>query len=276
MRKFKLIKEYPGSPKLGYIFEMYKGYKGDYHEQPEFWEEIIEKSYEILSIISPTGVVYKKDSQIKDAFCYEDGKAPFFYIKMLEFKIQSVKRLSDGEIFTVGDSVEYEDEKYHIGEIKIDNNKIKIKFATGFYVWLEMNDGNLYQLKKCKKPLFTTEDGVEIFEGDKCWFIDDNFTIANFNYGCWIGGGRGKYFYSKAVAKEYITESTKIKIGGYPVLFFQNFIKINGIMYGIADLKNIFRLMDKGQVQSLNVGCQGQYKVDKALLKKIINKLEDK
>lgn len=29
-----------------------------------------------------------------------------------------------------------------------------------------------FKASKRPKPLFTTEDGVEIFEGDRCWFVD--------------------------------------------------------------------------------------------------------
>lgn len=65
MKKYKLIKEYPGSPKLGTEIinnenvnsahtldktHYYNGYK--IQEYPEFWEEVVEKDYEILSYIS--------------------------------------------------------------------------------------------------------------------------------------------------------------------------------------------------------------------------------
>ena len=84
MRKFKLIKEYPGSDHEGIIVllktpnGLYEGYQYNYYSKhvetnPEYWEEVVEKDYEVL--IS----------------------------KIVPQEILSVKRLSDGEIFTVGD-----------------------------------------------------------------------------------------------------------------------------------------------------------------------------
>ena len=65
MTKYKLIKEYPGSPKLG--FEISERYCATIKEgnfltpspiswvdvinNPEFWQKIEEKDYEILSVI---------------------------------------------------------------------------------------------------------------------------------------------------------------------------------------------------------------------------------
>jgi hypothetical protein len=91
MKKYKLIKQYPGSVELGTIVEkcsftgsgvignnkLYTNKKGFGVESPEnypeFWEEVVEKDYEILI----SRVVTKE--------------------------ILSVKRLSDGEVFTIGD-----------------------------------------------------------------------------------------------------------------------------------------------------------------------------
>ena len=70
-KKYKLIKEYPGSPELGIIAEERYVMK----DQPEYWEEVVEKDYEIL--IS----------------------------RVVPQEILSVKRLSDGEVFTIGDEV---------------------------------------------------------------------------------------------------------------------------------------------------------------------------
>ena len=37
----------------------------------EFWEEVVEKDYEILSFKNIlTGIILKKDSQLKDTFCF--------------------------------------------------------------------------------------------------------------------------------------------------------------------------------------------------------------
>jgi len=112
MKKYKLIKEYPASPKLGFI--LFKRHCGTYHNietgnvygsrmienQPEFWEEVVEKDYEILKTCPIEGTFY------------------------------SVKRLSDGEIFTVGDKAKTVDIN---GRHSIRQFKIKQKcFGKNF------------------------------------------------------------------------------------------------------------------------------------------------
>jgi len=78
---------------------------------------------------------------------------------------------------------------------------------------------------------------------------------------------------------EPVYREENIKIGEYEVYFHifkeldDSYITINKIDYSYFDLDNLLGLIKKGQIQSLNVGCQGQYKVDKELLQKIINKL---
>lgn len=96
--KYKLIKEYPGSPKLGFTTELSHCLgTNDFlvcekrfnpSEFPEFWQPIVEKDYEILSYITIESEIIKyKDLNINDE-CNCDK-----YLK-----IYSVKRLSDGEI----------------------------------------------------------------------------------------------------------------------------------------------------------------------------------
>ena len=63
MRKFKLIKTYPGSDHEGIVVSLrtpnglYEGYQYNYstkhvENNPEYWEEVIEKDYEILSYVA--------------------------------------------------------------------------------------------------------------------------------------------------------------------------------------------------------------------------------
>lgn len=74
MKKYKLIKQYPGSGVVGTITELTEKMNPAYFtDNPDFYEEVVEKDYEIL--IS----------------------------RVVPQEILSVKRLSDGEIFTVGD-----------------------------------------------------------------------------------------------------------------------------------------------------------------------------
>ena len=102
MRKFKLIKEYPGSSSLGTIFHI-GGFAGDVSKYPEFFEEVVEKDYEVL------------------------------IAKVVPYTILSVKRLSDEEIFTVGDLINLQPiltgelKQDRILAIKIIDNKIRFK-----------------------------------------------------------------------------------------------------------------------------------------------------
>ena len=140
MKKYKLIKEYPGSTELGTIKTTQNvSIEGEY---PEFWEEVIEKDYEILSMCD-----YK-------------------------FNIYSVKRLSDGEVFTIGDRIKntnYPHISDKIYEISLVDNKIRVYYQG--YDFLK-------NISHCKKVLFTTKDGVDIFEGDSYYNVYD-FKICN-------------------------------------------------------------------------------------------------
>jgi hypothetical protein len=94
MKKYKLLKEYPGSPELGTIVkELYYVYKGLKHSPmyDEYWEEVVEKDYEILSYL-------KKGSTTCTTTKRRGGESHKEF-----WNIYSVKRLSDGEVFTVGD-----------------------------------------------------------------------------------------------------------------------------------------------------------------------------
>lgn len=217
MKKFKLIKKYPGSPKLDTIIELETAVNGqivqgkwcyDIDKTPEFWEEVVEKNYEILSFYEPfTYKILKKDSQLKNEFCVKDGKMPFYSLNKClrnDYKIHSLKRLSDGEIFTIGDVVNsqlFDKSSNMISDIELDYNKIRI--------WINENDKFWYleNISKIKQPLFTTEDGVDMYVGNKYYSINANlqeniqelFATKNTIKSCFY-----RYFSTKESAKEYI------------------------------------------------------------------------
>ena len=175
MRKFKLIKEYPGSPKLGTINggTMNTLSLAIVDNQPEFWEEIIEKDYEVLSLIGksqkePYRILNPNTGLFKHSTCtYYIEELDLNYLLSGGYNIHSVKRLSDGEIFTIGDNTKYG---------CIDKFYIKNNYLLSTTV-LESNGRYLKYLEKIKQPLFTTEDGVDIFKGDSFYTIDSNFKI---------------------------------------------------------------------------------------------------
>jgi hypothetical protein len=131
----------------------------------KYWEEIIEKDYEILSLARFCSIKPK----ITDVSDYGDG-----YIEALlkcdNARIHSVKRLSDSEIFTIGDKV-----------IGYNNSIAKIKTIdlvgeVSLNIGTDKSEGfSLKNLKKAKQPLFTTEDGVDIFEGDEYYSVNEHY-----------------------------------------------------------------------------------------------------
>ena len=131
MKQFKLIKEYPGSPELGDIATFRKDFN-DYtinnewfqplpeehiENHSEFWEKVVEKDYEILSF---RNIGFENNKSFDDeSVLQKDG---FYHcidkngnsitkntlenrLKQKCWNIHSIKRLSDGEIFTIDDKV---------------------------------------------------------------------------------------------------------------------------------------------------------------------------
>jgi hypothetical protein len=176
MKKYKLIKTYPGSPKLSteiietqinslcpvnecYINRktfMLIGYDSfeikNPENYPEFWEKVVEKDYEIL--------------------CIKHKKSKCFYRNSIDLRnlnlydIHSVKRLSDGKVFNIGDNATTALNNYGpITAFEIKSNEIYIRTNNSSNYTFSCNIKDLKVFKK----LFTTEDGVDIFEGDKVY-----------------------------------------------------------------------------------------------------------
>lgn len=91
------------------------------------------------------------------------------------FSIHSVRRLSDGEVFTIGD----DSPKGKIKEFKLPHPEGQI------YVWYDL--GGFCYLHECKKapipeqkkPLLKTIDGVDKFEGDLVWRIAKDLSDSH-------------------------------------------------------------------------------------------------
>lgn len=184
MKKYRLIKEYPNSPKLNEEFiwvEKYQKYtnsKGngllpeDIEKFPEFWEEIVEKDYEIMNFRS-------KKSQKIAIKVNEIGNysfSPWDNIlsekELLEddrSEIYSVRRLSDGEVFTIGDLIE---KKVVIG-------KFKIGFDNTVWVETEPNYYDSIPLNSLSKQINDVQTGCIKNKPTKVML---DFTIDNINY----------------------------------------------------------------------------------------------
>ncbi len=220
--QYKLIKKYPGSPELGTIVEnrygaiycvkttfIWSSSDVDYFDkmvtnQPEFWEKVVKLDYEILEFTSKysgcVAIKNKKGTYDSDNF-FNMGES--ILLSDNRSIITKVKRLSDGEIFTVGDICKpknYTENAYPITRIEIIRNNILRINSRNWYLDIE-------SLEHSKPVLFTTEDNIDIVEGEKYYSLLENYqiipNICN-KHGISLNRKEVKYFFSKEKAEEYI------------------------------------------------------------------------
>lgn len=90
------------------------------------------------------------------------------------WNIYSVKRLSDGEIFKVGNVIKtYENGRPHV----IDSITLYDKdnsFKQGIWIHYDSGSQHLSSTIKVKTKLLTTKDGVDIYVGDETWTLHKN------------------------------------------------------------------------------------------------------
>lgn len=150
-------------------------------EEGNDWEEIIEKQYEIL--------LYHKQDQIK-----------------------SIRRLSDNEVFSIGDTVQSIRSNWQGNDCKIEIIRAKEDGTIDFTINQNGDKGTyrncLNNFRKVKTPLFLTEDGIEIFEGDYYCHTTLDFQILGSKAGNLSGNLLGKkgyyYFSTEDKAQEWI------------------------------------------------------------------------
>lgn len=211
MKKYKLIKKYPGSPDLGSIYEQQPNsvfyrcgfqiiFKKHIENQEEHWEEVIEKDYEILSFISTNTNVGEKAGVIRipkyEGYNVDDYLYNGESVKNGAYLIYSIKRLSDGEIFTIGDNVK-----------AFDRIEIIKKFYQGMHNsqkhMLFWNLGySINELVKVKLPLLTTEDNVEVVDGETIVYW------LQFKSGMWFEYGSTPYYNISVTSGTYKAFST--------------------------------------------------------------------
>jgi hypothetical protein len=129
----------------------------------------------------------------------------------------TVKRKSDGEVFTVGDEVEYRcggdndwENVYGYGKI----NSFRLASSAKDKIEIEIDDDhrwddNYYphkyienirhKQKEERKPLFVTEDGKEMFKGESFWWLYKPDMSINRGVACDGMDGKEKYSTEDAV-----------------------------------------------------------------------------
>jgi hypothetical protein len=163
------------------------GIPGCYYSSSKFYHyvEPVKKNYEILSYISKLKncIIYPKDP------LFDNG----------EWDIHSVKRLSDNVEFTIGDKIckgiitSFSIRNQHIIDCEVNHNKM-IHFSIN-------------KILHIKKPLFTTEDGVDIFEGDDYFELlnlEKIFKVKLEKNKILTSKNSRKVFSTKEAAEEYI------------------------------------------------------------------------
>jgi len=196
-------------------------FKKEFIENTNDWEEIIEKEYEIVSFINKNNQIFEKTWQsplyhhfyITNGYYLDEiltGKDDLnriydrnlrsyqHQVKLEEFKIYSVKRLSDGEIFTIGDKVNNDT----LLQFELVNNEIHCNVGKD----VGYNVLKLKSLLKTKQPLFKTEDNINIFEGDLYFSVfTSSFVLRKWKaFGTSIKVSHVKDFSTKEAAEEYI------------------------------------------------------------------------
>lgn len=149
--------------------------------------------------------------------CVEDGS----------FEIYSVKN-SKGEEFTIGEKVKTVKDVFTISKFEICGDGIMVRFKE------TLEHDGLELISKVKTPIYTTTDGVDIFEGDKITLIlIDKNNFARVNNGVYIKNfikeeieicNRYLTFTSEENRDKYIKENTKkpIFVSADNVEFYDN------------------------------------------------------
>ncbi len=245
--EYKCIKKYPGGPALGTIAKECKAMNSYMYEVPElirtfhldkreivlnseYWAEVKQKEYEILSFkyASNKDAAFKGVDKSWNTFIdyleYVEGRSPKFWISsMNDIIIHSVKRLSDNTTWTIGDTISTYLTPSRYGNIK--------KFTVSSHsidVWGDTIDGRNQDIPDCdlrdlkvltvKQVLFITEDGVQKYEGDQYYTVYTEKTYRVSEESVWkviqsTDPGQGaldlnyipiKRFHTKTAAEEYV------------------------------------------------------------------------
>ncbi len=184
--------------------------QGRYTDLEQFKESKQPKpEWEILSYLSSTH---------PDRYVIDQTHLNWNHAVVTNMDIHSVKRLSDGEVFTIGDKVMHKNNEVLSDNIKriILSNENRNDLAPFFIMEHISFRCYIDKISHHKEPLFVTEDGVSIHK-DYSGRISTVYEDFSFNYDCtmeYILSEREtphtftiKYFSSKEAAEEYIIDN---------------------------------------------------------------------
>jgi hypothetical protein len=225
----------------------------------EFWEEVVEKNYEILSFKANKDILSIPKHTILTKECSGDfvnynacdvtiRATENNLLKNNDWDIYSVKRLSDSEIFTIGDTVQlisanWKDTNCKISKIIVVNNNVVFTIKQNLAEYTYYHGIHDWRKAKPKPILFTTEDGVDIFKGDEIHFVDCYFKY------------QGKYIASENTLKLFPNRrifSTKEAAENY-IICNKPCLSFNDV-WNISNNKssdNHYVIIDKRQLKEL-------------------------
>lgn len=125
-------------------------------------QNTIQKDWEIMSfVVKSSRVVLGKTEEGdfgNNIFRIDENEL----LKSPNHKINSVKRISDGEVFSLGDDVNFGIiEGFYICE---EEDSFCYKCMMVYFKEVRANR-DISELKKVNQPLFKTEDGKDVYEG---------------------------------------------------------------------------------------------------------------
>lgn len=150
---------------------------------------------------------------LDESFHLNDTNTPDLYFKAAVERgaiIKSVRRVSDGKVFTVGDEVTvsfdsgkgFKNTIHHFTYTSgVDIIDVYFTQQTAAYNIAKLN------IEKAKQHLFTTFDNKPIYEGDEYWIVFPDFTFDKwdaFKNGNAVFDKDEKTFSTEQAAKEYI------------------------------------------------------------------------
>lgn len=198
-----------------YIHNCSIGIPKQFIEDSRIWEK--EDGYEILSLIT------KNRHEIIHKVGYTFPECFQTLVKANDiFDIHSVKRLNDGAVFTIGDKV---NKGYYIKSFKISD----AIHNPGLLVRADLKgEGALINfpikdIEKCKTPLFKTQEGDDIFEGDSYWCVNTTPHL----WSVWEQTSKERTMLNKNV----LAFSSEISAKKY--------IKENKPQYSLNDIRNV-------------------------------------
>lgn len=175
MKKYELIKEFPGSPKLGEIVErdILDQYvssqciifqEKDIVRYPEYWKEIDENAFGIKSFFTNTTLTVIMNGEGYTTRTLND-----------DAKIQSIVRLSDNQVFQIGDYVSLNKswgEDNRITKITIKDNIPVFTIESDSGHWSNYNQPLSEWSIVNKSLVFKSDDKVDVFKGDSFYIVD--------------------------------------------------------------------------------------------------------